>query len=174
VKVEAVLRDPVVAQMILSELMEQLNAFIIEMRQGRASAERRFSAQQLSAAERDLRSAEQRQLQFLEQNRGSMSTAPALALEKDRIAREVDMRHQVFTSLAQAYEQARVDEYRSTPLITVLEAPERPSEPMPRRRLQWMISGMVIGVFLGFSLASIRQFLRDEWEAASTRASRDS
>ena len=42
----------------------------------------------------------------------------------DRLERQVSVRQELVTAMAQAYEQARVDEVRNAPVITVIDQPE--------------------------------------------------
>lgn len=44
--------------------------------------------------------------------------------QQQRLQKELDLRQQVYTTLAQAYEQARIDAVRDTPVITIIEHPE--------------------------------------------------
>ena len=59
------------------------------------------------------------------------------------------MLHQVYTSLAQAYEQASIDEVRNTPVMTVIEAVEEPVGPNPRRLALAGSARLVFGILSG-------------------------
>ena len=65
----------------------------------------------------------------------------------------------LYTSLAQAHEQARITEVRNTPVITVVERPEVPVMADPRGRLMKLILGVILGGMLGVFLAFMQEYL---------------
>jgi uncharacterized protein involved in exopolysaccharide biosynthesis len=77
------------------------------------------------------RQAEDELQAFLQRNRDFRSS-PQLSFAYDRLADNVSLRQQLYTAVAQAYEQARIEEVRDTPVITVVEAPMLPARPDPR------------------------------------------
>jgi len=68
------------------------------------------------------------------------------------------MRQELVTAMAQAYEQARIDEVRNTPLITVIDQPVPPALPEPRGWLLKFLLGLILGLLTGSVLAFIREF----------------
>lgn len=158
---------PLSAQ-ITRRILELVNEFNLESRQSQASAERTFIEERLKEVHAELRGAEDRLQEFLQKNR-QFRESPELEFVHDRLLREVTMRQQVVTSLSQAYEQARIDEVRDTPVITVVEQPRVPVFPDPRRMklkgLLAIVLGAMLGILLAFGLDLIqrsRQQDRDE------------
>jgi uncharacterized protein involved in exopolysaccharide biosynthesis len=111
------------AVQINQRLLELLNEFNLQKRQSRAAAEREFTERRMLEAQQELEHTEGDLRRFLEQNREYQSS-PQLRFEAGRLERRVQLRQQVYLSLAQAFEQARIDEVRDTPVITVIERPE--------------------------------------------------
>src|SRR2546428_650042 len=104
---------------LASELgLALVNTFNLERRQSRAAQEKRFVETRRTEARDELQVAEDRLKSFLERNR-DYRNSPQLVFDQERLAREVALRQQLLTSLSQAYEQARIDEVRDTPVITV-------------------------------------------------------
>jgi len=68
------------------------------------------------------------------------------------------MRQEVVTAMAQAYEQARIDEVRNTPVVTVIDEPEVPALPEPRGRLLKLLLGAVLGTMVGFGIAFVVEY----------------
>ncbi|HEY3113525.1 MAG TPA: hypothetical protein VGJ62_07570 [Gemmatimonadaceae bacterium] len=149
--------SPELSQQIGSQLLEQVTNFNREVRQSQASAERKFTEARLNEAADELRGAENRMQDFAQRNR-EFGGSPALAFERDRLNREVAMRQQVYTSLAQAYEQAKIDEVRESSLITVLNPPIPPARPDPRGLFTRTLSGLVLGAMLGIFIALLRMY----------------
>jgi uncharacterized protein involved in exopolysaccharide biosynthesis len=73
----------------------------------------------------------------------------------DRLSRQVNMRQQLYTSVTQSYEGARIEEVRNTPVITLMEPADLPAQPDPRLALlKGMLAGLV-GLGLGAFLAAV-------------------
>jgi uncharacterized protein involved in exopolysaccharide biosynthesis len=149
---------PDLAKQVADRLLQLLNAFNLRRRRTQASEERRFAEERLNQARSELRVAEDRLQGFLQRNR-MYESAPDLRFEEDRLSREVLMRQQLYTSVAQAFEQARMDEVRDTPVITVIEQPNVPARPDPRGLLKWLVVGLLFGLGLGVGLAYLRELM---------------
>lgn len=125
VRIDATLESPELAQAVVLEVIEQLMRYNVSSRQTQAGAERRFTERRADEARTELREAEDRLRRFLQANRDAGS--PALRFEQDRLQREVTLRQQIYTTLAEAFERSRIEEVRDTPLLTVVEAPRVPA-----------------------------------------------
>ena len=148
------LDDPELARQVAARALVELNRLNVLAQQSQASQERVFTDARLSMARGELRVAEDRLENFLRSNR-VFSGAPQLVLQEDRLRREVSLRQQVVSGLAQGLEQARLEESRNLPVITVVEAPVRPALPDSRRLvLKALFAAIVSGTaLLGLVLA---------------------
>jgi uncharacterized protein involved in exopolysaccharide biosynthesis len=136
---------------IVDRCLRELNEFNLRRRQEHAASEREFAANQLEVAQHALRSAEDDLQSFLQANR--VINSPRLVFEQDRLQREVESRQQLFNTLSQAYEQARLTELRDVPLITRILTPTLPLRPDPKGTLVFGIFGLTFGLFLtGFGI----------------------
>lgn len=149
---------PELSRQVAERMVELVNQFNLERRQSQASAEREFTEKQVVRAESALHAAEDSLKQFLQRNR-SYQNSPALRFEYDRLQRRVTLRQQIFTSLSESYEQARIDEVRNTPVITVVQPPDLPARPAPRRLVFRGMLGLVLGGMLGGIWAFGREVL---------------
>lgn len=77
------------------------------------------------------------------------------------------MRQQVVSSLTESYEQARINEVRNTPVITVVEAAEAPVRPDPRNLRGRGLLALVLGGMLGVSVAFVREYARRSREEST-------
>lgn len=139
-----------------ARMIELVSDFNLHRRQTKAGAERRFVEGRVTEAQDSLRAAEARLQGFLQRNR-EYRNSPQLQFEFDRLQRDVNMQQQVYTSLAQSYEAARIDEVRNTPVITLMEAPDLPAKPNPRLALLKGMLGGLVGMALGAFFAAARQ-----------------
>lgn len=136
---------------LVTALVNGVNDFNAQSRQTQAGTERRFVESRLAVADSDLRNAEERLGQFVRNNRMYVGS-PDLSLEHDRLLRQVGQKQQLYTSLLQSFEQARIREVRDTPVITIVESPGVPTQPEPRGRKRTAFFGLLGGGFLAVIL----------------------
>jgi uncharacterized protein involved in exopolysaccharide biosynthesis len=151
-------RSPELARQIADRALALVNTFNLERRQTQAGAELRFTERRLAEARDELRAAEARLESFLEQNR-TYSSAPSLRLTYEQLTRDVNLRQQIYITVAQAYEQAKVDAIRDTPVITIIAPPEAPVRPRPRGLIQWTSIALFVGLLLGIVAAFVREYM---------------
>lgn len=142
----------VLSLQISQRMLDELNKFNLERRQSQAGAERRFTEGRVNEAKARLHAAEDRLESFLQRNR-DYRNSPQLSFQEDRLARDVAMQQQIFTSLSQVHEQAKIEEVRDTPVITVLERPVVPVRPDSRGLVFKSLLGIFIGATLGIMLS---------------------
>ena len=148
--------DALLAQQINTTILTELDTWSKEQGHAQAVLERRFMDQAVADARAKLSQAEQSERSFLELNRLYQSS-PQLRLEYNRRFREVEMRQQIYTALAQTLEQARIEEVRRPTLINVIESADLPVEPQRREALRKTLTGLAAGLLVGMVLAVLRQ-----------------
>jgi hypothetical protein len=151
------------AVQIANNVLSEVNTFNLNRRQQAAAGEREFVENREAEALSDLRNAEENLQSFLVQNR-DFTVSPTLQLEHSRLTRAVDMRQTLYTSLATAAEQAKIEEVRNLPVITVLAPPEAPLIPESKRGMRKVLFSLIIGAVIGAMIAFAMAGL-----AASTR-----
>lgn len=139
--------SPVLAAAVVDAVVGEVSGVSVEVRRSHAGAERAFVEERLAVAQEELRAAEGQLGRFLEGNR-QYQASPRLALEYDRLQRVVALRQSVVLTLATALEEARIEEVRGTPVITVVEPPEPPALPDPRMLLFKAVATFGLGLLL--------------------------
>ena len=152
-------QSPELSYQIVKRMLAQVTAFNIGRLQSQAAAERAFVEQQAERAQGQLRQAENELKDFLLHNR-MYANDPQLAFEYDRLQRTVSMRQELFTSLTQSVDQARIDEMRDTPPMAVVESPRIPARPDSRGLVLGAMLGLLLGALVGIVLAVLRDFMR--------------
>jgi len=152
VDLDVTFTQPALALQINRRLLDLLNEFNLRSRQSQAGEERRFTERRLGEVRQDLRAAEDRLQGFLQRNR-DLRNSPELSFQAERLKREVLMQQELYTTLAQAYEQAKIEEVRDTPVITIVQPPELPVRPDRRGVLIKGLLGLVGGLLIGSALA---------------------
>jgi uncharacterized protein involved in exopolysaccharide biosynthesis len=151
VKLEVATPWPSVSLAIAEALLEEIARFNNETRKSQAAAERQFVEAQAADAERNLRSAEAALQSFRERNR--VVESPRLQLEGERLSRDVSLHQQLYTSLLQSREDARIREVRDTPVITVLEEPRLPIRGESRGTVKMALFGGIAAGMIGVVIA---------------------
>jgi len=152
VRVRVKMRSAELARDVGARIVALINEFNTERRRTRARAEREFADQRQQEALKNLRESESELLSFLTQNRNT-SGSPVLLAQRDRLSREVTVRQQLYQSLRQSFDQARLEEVRNTPTITVVEDPQLPARPDSRRLIQKLALALLVGLLFGVFVA---------------------
>jgi uncharacterized protein involved in exopolysaccharide biosynthesis len=161
VRLEITLPDAELSLGVTQRLLALINDFNASYRRDQAEAERQFTVEREAAARADLRQAEDALSDFLLRNR-QYQNDPRLSSEHDRLAREVGIRQDLFTSLAQHLQQSTLDAVRSTPVIHVIEHPVLAARPTPRHLLLTVLLALFCGL-----LATVLFVVTPELVAAS-------
>ena len=156
VHLEVTAMNPGLATQMTRRIIDLVNTFNVETRQSQAAAERRFAERRKGEVAADLRAAEDRLQAFLQRNR-DYRNSPELSFQQDRLSREVSMQQQLYNSLVEAYEQAKLDEVRDTPVLTVVETPLPPVRPDSRGVIKKGLAGLLVGGVIGVLLAFMRE-----------------
>jgi uncharacterized protein involved in exopolysaccharide biosynthesis len=166
VRVNVSAANPALSEQIAERLIQLLNDFNLEARQGRAQEEGRFISGRLAEAHEELLAAERALQGFLRQNR-EFRNSPELSFDHDRLQRQVAMRQEVYTSLLRSQEEARIDGVRDTPLLTVIDSPIGTAEPEGRGTVQRAIVAFMLGLTIAVFAAFIAEFVRRSRETAN-------
>lgn len=159
IEVEVQTRWPEFSHQLALAIIDAVNQFNLEVRQSRAQSEREFAERRLDEAEGELVAAETDLQRFMQSNQRGVESSPQLRLQFDRLSRQVDHRQALVTSMMQAFEQARLDEVRNTPVITVVESPQIPARPSSRGGLIRLIVALLLGLTVAALLIGTREYV---------------
>jgi len=159
---------PGLALQMNKRLLQLTDGYNREQRRSRARAEREFIEGRLTEARSKLRGAEEQLERFLDNNR-AFASSPQLVFEHDRLQRKVAEEQAIYSALAQSFEQARIDEVRNTPVLSVITPPETVIEPVARGTVT---KGLLAGL-IGFIIAALIAFTRAIFEHKRATASDD-
>ncbi|MES4784699.1 MAG: hypothetical protein C4294_01480 [Nitrospiraceae bacterium] len=140
-----------------ARLFGQLNDFNFQRRQVTARARRHFVEQRLLEAERALHRSEDELGNFLARNR-RYESSPELVLEYQRLNRAVQVRQEVYLTLARELENSRIEEVNDTPTLTLIEparAPVRKSKP---RRLLMAVAAALLGLVGALAAVGVTEY----------------
>ena len=151
-------RYPDLSANIANRYVAAVNDFNASQRQSQARERRQFIERRLTSVERELRTAENEVRLFYERNR-KYDQSPQLKLDEDRLRRDVDMRQQVYTTLAREFETARIQEVNDTPVITVIDSAIAVTTPSSPRPVAVVATAAILGGALALAFLTGREFL---------------
>lgn len=154
-------RDPQLAYEIAQALLQRLDSFNVSVRRSRAKNERAFLEGRVADAQTDLRAAEAELEEFENANRDSRF--PSLAFREARLKRKVDLAQTRFVQLQTQLDQARVQEVRDTPVITVLDKPNLPERHFRPRRTVVALVVLVLGMLGAYGYSRLTTFRGEDW-----------
>lgn len=150
--------QPQLSLWLNQSLLSLIDTYYGAIRRTRAGAERKFSEEQRVKALHDVKGAEDAIEQFLTQNK-QYQGSPMLAINFDRLSREVSVKQSVYSAIEQAFQKARLDEVRDTPAISIVEPPVRPAKPAPRFLALRILFGLIVGASLAGLFLIVRAML---------------
>ncbi|MEN8376723.1 MAG: hypothetical protein ABFS34_14950 [Gemmatimonadota bacterium] len=154
-ELEVASRDPVLSRGLALRVLAAVDTFDMAVRRSEAAAERAFAGERLAALRGELEAAEDKLRTFLAENR-QFRNSPQLSFQHERLQREVVMRQDLVSSIAQSYEQARIEEVRSTPVITVVESPNLPMDPAGLSALMaGLLAAVIAGAFAAMAVIAV-------------------
>ena len=136
-------------------IVQDLNDYLFELNLKRTEAERSALEKRIERRMQQVDSSEARLSVFLSKNR-RYEESPALRFEHDRLVRTVDLHQQILLTLTQLREQALNSSVKAAPSLTTVEPPVATALPVPRKRLEITLIGLLVGVFVGIVGVAIR------------------
>jgi len=114
--------DGFLAQQIAENIYNSIIKYSNEVQNLKGLEKSKFISSRLDSVKIDLVFSEEKMISFLEKN-VSLSS-PSLVLERDRLQKSIDLNNQLFFSLSDQLEIARIEESDNTSSIYKLDSPE--------------------------------------------------
>lgn len=150
---------PDLSYQLVDESLRLLDDFNRNRRSSQARQERQFVESRLEAEKMDLRRAEVAMEEFLRANR-MFEGSPELSFRHINLQQELLLRRQIFQALSSSYEQARIEEVRTTPVVTLVQSPVPADLPDPRRLLLKALLAILLGVGVGITAVIVVEFVK--------------
>ena len=136
-----------IAQFIKSYISDEMD---MQSRKYRQFIEERFES-----AEKELKGSEEELTEFRKKHAIALEP-PEMQLLRARLMRNVEVNQEVYVTLRQQYELAKIEELKESPIINILDQAEPPSDKDKPRRLLIILMTM----FGSFSIAVIIAIFR--------------
>jgi len=141
---------PNLSEQIVSEIYQSIIDYSTEVTNIKAREKRSFIEGRLTEIKRDLEQNENELLLFLEKNKNLSS--PSLILQKDRIERNIRLYSELYLSLSDQLEIAKIDEKDTTSSIFLLDSPNTSSYKSGMTLSEGILYVVIILFFLFLSL----------------------
>jgi uncharacterized protein involved in exopolysaccharide biosynthesis len=128
IKVTFTARRPYIAAIATDTLLGLVNGFVTRDLRSRAGSTRRFLEDRLAQIDSERSVLQNRLRTFLEGNR-EYRNSPSLLFRREELQRDVDLKRDLYLSVARSLEEARMNEARDTPLLSVIDRPTIPTRP---------------------------------------------
>jgi len=146
ITVSAEFPDPVLASRVAQEAIDYLQEYITGYRTTKAAHDLAFIQEQHDRAREDFEQAQQALATFRDRNRNVISARAQS--EEERLQAEYNLAFNVYNSLAQQLEQARIKVQEETPVFQVLDPVEVPVEKSKPRRMVILTILIILSVSL--------------------------
>ena len=156
--------DPVLSAELAQAFVEELNTLNLELRVKKARDSREFIEDRLGEVSEQLKQAEETLLSFNKRN--VLRTSPELILQEGRLQRAVALQQQLYLTLSNQLEVAKIEEVKSTPVVQVLDRADPPTiksgPPRRERVVQAAVFSPLFGIALVFGRDGIQRAFRND------------
>ena len=146
ITITAIMEDPLIAANIANFIGNQVQLYIQKENSAQSTAEKIFISDRLAIVKIELESAELELKAFKERNRG-YEDSPELFMVFSQLFREVEAKKEVYLTLQQQLELARIKEVKQSPILHILDHAVPPSRKSYPNRLLFLILFLFIGLF---------------------------
>jgi uncharacterized protein involved in exopolysaccharide biosynthesis len=160
--------DPGLATEMVNSFLTHLSSRVRSLRTRKAQENLQFIEQRFEEAQEQLSEAEQKLADFVDRNQ-NINTAE-LRTKRDRLERQVRFKSNLYTELQAQRTQAELDLKRSEPVLTMVERPVPPLEPVAPQWLLIIVLSIIMGTVLGVSTVLIRAYFSGENTTGKRRA----
>ena len=155
--------EPQLSANIVNFIGEEVTRYISEEKQYYGKENRKFIERRLADTKAELTAAEVILKKFRENNRASTET-PELQLEYRRLKRNLNIKEEIYLTLAKQRELAIIEEAKDTPIINILDVGEKPIKKTKPRRALIVLVYLLIGGIVGVLSCFISPFNRTATE----------
>jgi len=156
IKITVTLEDPVVSASVANFIGDQVQSYIQKENSAQTNKEKLFISDRLLIVKNELESLELELKNFKERNRG-YEDSPELFMIFSRLFREVEAKKQLYITLQQQLELARIEEVKQTPILHILDYAVPPSRKSSPNRFLFLAFSTVFGL-ISSSLVTVFKY----------------
>lgn len=154
VSIKVRMQDPIIAAAVADKVVQNLSEFIIEKRTAKTRRNVEFIEERFEEAKTSFEEVQKNLAAFNDANRGQL-TAMART-EEQLLQSRYDLAFNLYNSLAERLEEARIKLQEETPVVSIMEpaaVPDRRSEP---NRTLILVVFIILGGLIGIGIIFIK------------------
>ena len=158
--------DAELSASIANEIVNQLIIYNQEQRNSNAKLNLEFIENRLEEVGEELATARDNLVDFLGKNKQlsivnpqQNNPYPVLTVEKEKLEQEVNLKSNLYNTLSNQFELAKIEAQKEIPVITVIEYAEPPVSPVPLNTKRNALVALFTGLFVSVTLAFFLNYL---------------
>ncbi len=155
--ISVLMEESQLAADISNFIANYIKKYVSDIMLSYSSTHREFIEERLKYSKNELSKSEEELKEFSEKNPFAVDT-PELQLQRGRLLRNMEVNQQVYITLRQQYEMARINELKEIPVINILDNAEPASDEAKPQKL--LIIFLV--TLLSLILSSVYIIIKDE------------
>jgi uncharacterized protein involved in exopolysaccharide biosynthesis len=152
--------EPLLAKTLNKVVLDELQELNRYFRTQSVNEKIIFIESRLKSVDDDLKRSEQTLKSFRENNR--QVSSPALQLEQERLTRDVEIQKEIFLTLKQQKELAKIEEVQEASIIQVLDEPQVALYPSNKNLTIKVGLAIILGLSLGVLLGFVRAYYNNK------------
>ena len=132
--ISILMEEPKLSSDIVNFISDYIKEYVSQVMLTYSSTHREFIEERLLYSKNELSRSEELLKEFSEKNPFAVDT-PELQLQRGRLLRNMEVNQQVYITLRQQYEMARINELKETPVINILDFGEPASDQAKPQKL---------------------------------------
>ena len=157
--ISVLMEEPKLAADISNFIANYIKEYVSDIMLSYSSTHRKFIEERLKYSKNELSKSEVELKEFSEKNPFAVDT-PELQLQRGRLLRNMEVNQQVYITLRQQYEMARINELKEIPVINILDYAEPASDESKPQKLLILLLSTVLSLFLSSIFFIIRDDLK--------------
>ena len=150
------LEEPLISASVANFIGEKVQKYIQKKNSAQSTKEKLFINDRLFIVKNELESSEIKLKDFKERNRG-YEDSPELFMVFSRLFRALEAKKQIYLTLQQQLELARIEEVKQTPILHILDHAIPPARKSSPNRFSFMFFSFSIG-FISSALLSLVKY----------------
>jgi uncharacterized protein involved in exopolysaccharide biosynthesis len=167
-KISVTAGDPRLATEMVNSFLSHLSSRVRTVRTRKARENLNFIQKRFEEAKEQLSEAERQLADFVDRNQ-NINTAE-LRTKRDRLERQVRFKSSLYSELQGQLTKAELDLKRSEPVLTMVEKPVPPMEPIAPQWLLIIVLSLMTGTATGVGVVLIRAYFSEENSTGERRA----
>ncbi len=144
IRIDSQFEDPEISAEIANFIGDNVQSYIQRENSAQSKKEKLFISERLNIVKKELEITELDLKKFKERNRG-YENSPELFMVYSRLFRESEAKKEVYMTLQQQLELARIDEVKQSPILHILDHAVPPTEKSSPNRVLFLIAFSILG-----------------------------